>query len=114
MVVDTINVETVDPAAYRLEVRSWLAENLPQAWRADLPGYKHQTLPELYAWERQMYAAGYAGVAWPKIYGGQGLTIREHFLRRFVQGPKKKKIPGLLMVIKFGRALLIVRIIAYY
>ena len=80
MVVDPINVETVDPAAYRLEVRSWLEENLPQAWRADLPGYKHQTLPELYAWERQMYAAGYAGVAWPKIYGGQGMTIREHLI----------------------------------
>jgi alkylation response protein AidB-like acyl-CoA dehydrogenase len=27
-----------------------------------------------------MHAAGYAGMAWPQSYGGQGLTMREHLI----------------------------------
>ena len=69
-----------DPEAYRAGVRDWLARNLPPAWRADEPGYRAPFLPELTDFEHRLHAAGYAGMAWPRAYGGQDLTIREHLI----------------------------------
>ena len=47
-----------DEAAFREEVRAWLAAHLPAE-----PGKE---------WSRAMYDAGYAGLTWPKEYGGRG------------------------------------------
>ena len=32
------------------------------------------------AWQRQLYDAGYAGINWPKDYGGRGATPTEHLI----------------------------------
>jgi alkylation response protein AidB-like acyl-CoA dehydrogenase len=45
-------------AAFRAEVRAWLAANLPAE-----PGRE---------WSRKIYDAGYAGLTWPEEYGGRG------------------------------------------
>ena len=50
--------DSPDEAAFREQVRSWLADNLPAE-----PG------PE---WSRRMFDAGYAGLTWPEEYGGRG------------------------------------------
>ena len=50
--------DSTDEAAFRAQVRAWLAENLPA-----------ETGPE---WSRKMFDAGYAGLTWPKEYGGRG------------------------------------------
>jgi alkylation response protein AidB-like acyl-CoA dehydrogenase len=50
--------DSQDEAAFRDEVRSWLGANLPAE-----PGVE---------WSRKMYEAGYAGLTWPKEYGGRG------------------------------------------
>ena len=47
-----------DEAAFREEVRAWLAANLPAE-----PGKE---------WSHAMYDAGYAGMTWPEEYGGRG------------------------------------------
>lgn len=68
---------------YRLEVRTWLAANLPQTWKAGAmvpPLDKAAQQEFLKEWERRLYAAGYSGIAWPKEYGGQGLSMREHYI----------------------------------
>jgi alkylation response protein AidB-like acyl-CoA dehydrogenase len=62
--------DTAEEAAFRAELRGWLAEHhpdggSPQAGRGD-PG-------ELRAWSRQLYEAGYVGITWPTGYGGRGL-----------------------------------------
>jgi len=62
---------------FRLEVRQWLAKNIPKAPDFVLPdSFMEVGRPEqfawLQAWQRKVYAAGYLGMSWPKEYGGQG------------------------------------------
>jgi alkylation response protein AidB-like acyl-CoA dehydrogenase len=63
-------------AEYRTTVRSWLESAV-----ADLPGPEPATiekrLPYWREWQRQVHAAGYAGLAWPKSYGGQEASLVE-------------------------------------
>src|SRR6058998_1358538 len=56
--------------AFRARVRGWLAENLPE------PG-SLKTLDGMRAWQRKLHAAGFLGAAWPKEYGGAGLSEME-------------------------------------
>jgi alkylation response protein AidB-like acyl-CoA dehydrogenase len=65
---------TAEEVAFRDEVRTWLAENVPRDERPD--GGKALREWEL-AWQRHQYDAGWAGVAWPKEYGGRGLSLLE-------------------------------------
>ncbi|RJG02656.1 acyl-CoA dehydrogenase family protein [Noviherbaspirillum sedimenti] len=68
---------------FRAELRSWLQKNLPENWRN---GRFVEPLTEagrgeaLRKWERKLYEAGYAGLHWPKEYGGHGQTLTEHFI----------------------------------
>src|ERR687886_752200 len=52
--------------AFRDELRAWLAENAPgREPEGDLAGFEFRR-----DWQRRMHAAGWAGVAWPREYGG--------------------------------------------
>jgi alkylation response protein AidB-like acyl-CoA dehydrogenase len=63
--------------AFRDQVREWIHGNLPAGWGE--PGYREpKTLEERFEfaklWERKLADAGWAGIAWPKEYGGRGAT----------------------------------------
>jgi alkylation response protein AidB-like acyl-CoA dehydrogenase len=58
---------TPEEEAFRARVQAWLKDNLPA------PG-SVQGLPAMRAWQRTLHAAGFLGAAWPKEYGGAGLT----------------------------------------
>jgi alkylation response protein AidB-like acyl-CoA dehydrogenase len=66
--------DSPDDAAYRAQVRAWLADTV-----AALPGPEPATITErLDYWrpfQKQLHAAGYAGLSWPKRYGGQDATL---------------------------------------
>lgn len=69
--------------AFRHQVRTWLAENLPPDWggpRFTGPDDEAENARFQIDWERRLYAAGYQGIHWPKAYGGQGLTVVEHLI----------------------------------
>jgi alkylation response protein AidB-like acyl-CoA dehydrogenase len=55
--------DTPGEAAYRTELRAWLAANLPAH-----PGRE---------WSRRLHEAGYAAPVWPVEYGGRGATYAE-------------------------------------
>ena len=59
-------------AAFRQELRSWIADNLPEGWRERDPSKGRGDEEVSRAWSRKLYDAGYAGITWPKEFGGQG------------------------------------------
>src|SRR3954454_13010070 len=63
--------DTPEEAAFRAGFRSWIEENLPEEQRGGRGGA--QRFEEFgREWSRKLYDAGYAGLTWPKEYGGAG------------------------------------------
>ena len=56
---------------FRARVRAWLADNIPAEPR---PGSMEAAADYDRAWQRRLFDAGFAGVSWPRDYGGMGLS----------------------------------------
>ena len=63
--------------AFRQEVREWLHAHLPRE-RRPLDGPDSVAYDR--AWQRQQYDGGWAGIAWPKEYGGRGLSLTQQLI----------------------------------
>jgi alkylation response protein AidB-like acyl-CoA dehydrogenase len=74
--------ETISSEAFALEARRWLRTNMEARsdQRAGMQRGGHRT-PEDIArqrtLQRTLHDGGYAGITWPRTYGGRGLTV-EH------------------------------------
>ncbi len=63
---------------FRARARAWLTANAPRrAAGEDDEGSGQSTLAEQKAFQAKLHDAGFAGITWPKEYGGQGLTSAE-------------------------------------
>lgn len=83
--------DTPEEAAYRQQVRDWLAANAPKkAEGADPEG--GDNLSAAKAWQAKKAAAGYACITWPKEWGGQGGTPVQNVI--FSQEEAKYPTPG--------------------
>lgn len=74
---------SAEQEAYRRRAREWLLENLPKGWGTPdfrMPAEEPDLGNFLKNWERKLYEGGYAGITWPKAYGGQGLTFVEEII----------------------------------
>ena len=60
---------TPQEQAFRAELREWLAVNVPAE---PVPTTLEAEAEFLSAWQRKLYAAGWAAVHWPREYGGRG------------------------------------------
>jgi alkylation response protein AidB-like acyl-CoA dehydrogenase len=74
---------TPQEEAFRQELRTWLAANLPAdydpekfAWEMDAEERFRFHL----AWHKEMHKGGWVGVHWPKEYGGRGATLLEQLI----------------------------------
>jgi alkylation response protein AidB-like acyl-CoA dehydrogenase len=65
--------DSPEEATFRAEFRSWLRENLPADWAQRDPHVGRWNFEFARDWTRRLYEAGYAGLSWPKEYGGRGL-----------------------------------------
>lgn len=68
---------TPDERLFRAEVRDWLRTNVPGERR---PEDGPEMLAFDKAWQRKQYDAGWAGIAWPKDYGGAGLSLMQQLI----------------------------------
>src|SRR5919109_1238166 len=85
--------------AFRQEVRAWLEANVPkEPMPSDSEGAFHYTR----AWQKKMFDAGWAGIHWPKAYGGRGATLLEQavFQQELAraQAPPMANTLGLMIV----------------
>ncbi|MFI5612192.1 acyl-CoA dehydrogenase family protein [Amycolatopsis sp. NPDC051903] len=63
---------------FRTRIRTWLADNLDPALKGlGGPGREHEAFDERRAWEKELGAAGWNGVGWPREHGGRGATIAQ-------------------------------------
>src|SRR5512132_121830 len=58
---------------FRDELRAWLGENHP----GEEPKGDNDAFEFRRQWQRKLHDAGYAGLSWPKEYGGRGATLIE-------------------------------------
>ena len=71
---------TPQETAFRDNLRAWLKDNLNPDWRkeyAALGGDQRADFEYLRAWQRKVYEGGYAGIHWPKEFGGRGSSLME-------------------------------------
>ena len=72
--------ETAEEQAFRHELRAWLEETLPTLPPA--PPFEDWPAKRAYdtGWQRRLFEAGYAGISWPRDYGGRGATPSEELI----------------------------------
>jgi alkylation response protein AidB-like acyl-CoA dehydrogenase len=83
--------------AFRDELRAWVGENHPgREPEGDEAAFQFRR-----DWQKALYEAGWAGVAWPREYGGRGATLVEQaiFNEEMVraQAPQLANVLGLAM-----------------
>src|SRR5262245_33250389 len=91
---------TPEQETFRQELRSWLQANVPSEasqLRHLQPQASAEDLQFLKAWQKRVYDGGWAGVSWPKEYGGRGASLVERMI--FDQEMAAHKAPGLLNVL---------------
>ena len=95
--------DTPEQAAYRAQVRTWLAEHKSQApvlTGPDALKDEDEIVAARRAWQGKLAEGGLAGVTWPKEYGGQGLGPIEQLICN--QEIAQAKVPGILDAIGVG------------
>jgi alkylation response protein AidB-like acyl-CoA dehydrogenase len=91
---DMIGIE-----AFREQARTWLEANLERRRPGEAPrirGTDHKTVEGIRAEreiQRALFEAGYAGIAYPKEYGGSGLTLAHE--TAFSEEAKDFRMPDL-------------------
>jgi alkylation response protein AidB-like acyl-CoA dehydrogenase len=91
--------DTPEEAAFRAEVRDFIAANLPEESRRRGARRFEDTDRE---WSRKLGAAGYAGLTWPKEYGGAGAPYSHQAI--FLEELARAEAPSHLGVIGLGMA----------
>jgi len=66
--------------AFRNEVRSWLADNLPSDIRDKVVNYQHLSKEDFLRWHRILAAKGWAVPHWPLEWGGTGWDITQRYI----------------------------------
>jgi alkylation response protein AidB-like acyl-CoA dehydrogenase len=96
--------DTPEEASFRKEIREWLASNLPsEEKQSELSvGPEEERVEARRAWQAKLHEGGWAGVAWPKEYGGRGASLIEQAI--FYQEMARVKAPSPINVIGIGMA----------
>ena len=62
---------------FRAEAREWLQTNVPRHHRPRDGWALREYDTE---WQRKQFDGGWAGVSWPKEYGGRGLSLLQELI----------------------------------
>jgi alkylation response protein AidB-like acyl-CoA dehydrogenase len=90
---------TPEQESFRAEVREWVRSALPAGWGTTV----HEPLNEAERavfkqnWDRTVFEAGWAGIGWPREYGGRGATLVEQAI--FLEEMARARAPEGLNII---------------
>jgi alkylation response protein AidB-like acyl-CoA dehydrogenase len=85
---------------FRDELRVWLAANVPKDWDERREEPMEARFNYLKRWQRKLYEGGWAGISWPKAYGGRGASLMEQVI--FWQEMALAQAPPLANVLGLG------------
>lgn len=91
---------TESELAFQKELRAWLEENLPEGWlegKRVIPEDDNQKAAFLRDWYRKLAEGRWAGISWPKEYGGRGASLMEEVI--YEQEMARVKAPPALNII---------------
>ena len=73
---------TQEELDFQKEVRDWIKENYPDDMKERYMNAPngHVTTEEHVRWQQALYAKGWAGINWPKEYGGASFTASQKYL----------------------------------
>ena len=94
--------DTPEEAAFRSELRSWLEENLPEGWRELSLSRSRPNAEVAREWSKKLHEAGYAGLTWPREYGGQAAPYTHQAV--FLEEMARAEAPEHIGVIGLGMA----------
>jgi alkylation response protein AidB-like acyl-CoA dehydrogenase len=91
---------TTEERLFRDELRAWLGANVPSDWKQRREDPLETRFEYLRAWQSKLYEAGWAGVSWPKQYGGRGATLMQQVI--FWQEMARAGAPPMANVLGLG------------
>jgi alkylation response protein AidB-like acyl-CoA dehydrogenase len=91
--------DTPEEAAFRSEVREFIERNIPESSKTR-GGRRFEDADR--EWSRRLGEAGYAGLTWPKEYGGAGAPYSHHAI--FLEELGRAEAPPHVGVIGIGMA----------
>ena len=99
------NVEDAEQSDFRKGVVDWIKHNNPKDPGFLLPQTfmevgSEQVLDFLREWQYKVWSSGYLGMAWPREYGGQGMS--RQFQQIADEEMKKARVPICFKVLGLG------------
>ncbi|HLX42690.1 MAG TPA: acyl-CoA dehydrogenase [Bryobacteraceae bacterium] len=93
---------TPQELAFRDEVRAWFTANVPKDWvkRRNAEESMEGRFAYLRAWQKKLFDAGWAGISWPKEYGGRGASLMEQVI--FIEEMARAEAPPMANVLGLG------------
>jgi len=91
---------TSEETQFRDELRAWLGTHVPRNWEHRRDESVQAHLAFLTAWQRTLYEGGWAGISWPREYGGRGASLMQQVI--FWQEMARAGAPPMANVLGLG------------
>ncbi len=99
---------TPEELAFREDIRTWVAANLPADLSAKVHGALHLTRDDMQRWARILGSKGWLGYGWPKQFGGPGWTaVQKHLFE------EECALAGAPRIVPFGPVMVAPVIMAF-
>src|SRR5262245_15446094 len=71
---------TTEELQFRDELRAWLASHSPRNWQHRHDESVDAHFAFLREWQHTLYEGGWAGISWPREYGGRGASLMQQVI----------------------------------
>ena len=91
---------SLEETRFRDELRAWLEQHAPKDWEHRRDESMEQHFAFLRSWQKTLYDGGWAGISWPREYGGRGASLMQQVV--FWQELARASAPPMANIIGLG------------